>query len=89
MLLTNAKDVKNVLGKMKDEEDAEWSMLMNSYGLLKPSFHLYVDARSIHELARHRDNAVQESLSSGLYCSVTTLRDLSFNWLAAKPVRKQ
>ena len=61
VLLANAKDVKNVSGKRTDEADAEWIMLMPSYGLLKPSFHPDAAARSIRELARHRDNMLRSA----------------------------
>lgn len=61
VLLANAKDVKNVSGKRMDEADAEWIMLMHSYGLLKPSFHPDAAARSIRELARHRDNMLRSA----------------------------
>lgn len=61
VLLTNAKDVKNVSGKKTDEADAEWIMLMHSYGLLKPGFHPDAAARSIRELARHRDNMLRSA----------------------------
>ena len=61
VLLANAKDVKNVSGKKTDEADAEWIMLMPSYGLLKPSFHPDAAARSIRELARHRDNMLRSA----------------------------
>lgn len=61
VLLANAKDVKNVSGKRTDEADAEWIMLMHSYGLLKPSFHPDAAARSIRELARHRDNMLRSA----------------------------
>ena len=61
MLLANAKDVKNVSGKKTDEADAEWIMLMHSYGLLKPSFHPDAAARNIRELARHRDNMLRSA----------------------------
>lgn len=58
VLLANAKDVS---GKKTDEADAEWIMLMHSYGLLKPSFHPDAAARSIRELARHRDNMLRSA----------------------------
>lgn len=61
VLLANAKDVNNVSGKRTDEADAEWIMLMPSYGLLKPSFHPDAAARSIRELARHRDNMLRSA----------------------------
>ena len=58
VLLANAKDVS---GKKTDEADAEWIMLMHSYGLLKPSFHPDASARGIRELARHRDNMLRSA----------------------------
>lgn len=61
VLLANAKDVKNVSGKKTDEADAEWIMLMHSYGLLTPSFHPDAMARNIRELARHRDNMLRSA----------------------------
>lgn len=61
VLLANAKDVKNVSGKKTDEADAEWIMLMHSYGLLKPSFHPDAASRNIRELARHRDNMLRSA----------------------------
>lgn len=61
VLLANARDVKNVSGKKTDEADAEWIMLMHSYGLLKPSFHPDASVRSIRELARHRDNMLRSA----------------------------
>lgn len=61
VLLANAKDVKNVSGKKTDEADAEWIMLMHSYGLLTPSFHPDSVARNIRELARHRDTMLHSA----------------------------
>ncbi len=61
VLLANVKDVKNVSGKKTDEADAEWIMLIHCYGLLKPSFHPDVAARSIRELGRHRDNMLRSA----------------------------
>ena len=38
VLLVNAKAIKNIGEKETDEVDAEWIMLLHSYGLLKASF---------------------------------------------------
>jgi hypothetical protein len=61
VLPANAGDVKNVSGKKTDEAGAEWIMLMHGYGLLKPGFHPDAAARSIRELARHRDNMLRSA----------------------------
>ena len=61
VLLANAKDVKNVSGENTDDADAEWIMLMHSYGLLKPSFHPDAAAREIREPARYRDNMLRSA----------------------------
>ena len=36
VLLVNARDAKNYSGKKTDEADAEWLMVLHSYGLMKP-----------------------------------------------------
>lgn len=36
VVLVNARDVKNYSGRKTDEADAEWLMVMHSYGLAKP-----------------------------------------------------
>jgi len=61
VVLTNAKDVKNFSSKKTDEADAEWIMLMHSYGLLKASFHPQNEARSVRDLARHRANLLKSA----------------------------
>ena len=49
VLLANAKEVKNVSGKKTNEADAEWIMLMHSYGLLKPSFQIAAAQEFLNE----------------------------------------
>lgn len=38
VVLVNARDVKNLSGRKTDEADAEWLMLLHSYGLLIMQF---------------------------------------------------
>jgi hypothetical protein len=59
VLLVNAKAIKNIGEKKTDEVDAEWIMLLHSYGLLKASFQPDNQARGIRNLSRHRDNLIK------------------------------
>jgi transposase len=61
VLLGNAKAIKNIGEKKTDEVDAEWIMLLHSYGLIKSSFQPCNQAREIRNLVRHRDNLLQSS----------------------------
>jgi transposase len=61
VLLGNAKAIKNIGEKKTDEVDAEWIMLLHSYGLLKASFQPCNQAREIRNLVRHRDNLLRSS----------------------------
>ncbi len=59
--LVNAREVKNISEKKTDEADAEWLMLLHSYGLLKPSFQPENSARQIRNLCRHRNNLLRSA----------------------------
>ncbi|MDR3001151.1 MAG: IS110 family transposase [Fibromonadaceae bacterium] len=59
VLLGNAKAIKNIAEKSTDEVDAEWIMLLHSYGLIKASFQPCNFARDIRNLTRHRDNLLR------------------------------
>lgn len=59
--LCNAREVKNISEKKTDEADAEWQMLLHSYGLLKPSFQPENAARQVRNLARHRSNLLRSA----------------------------
>jgi hypothetical protein len=61
VLLVNAKAIKNIGEKKTDEVDAEWIMLLHSYGLLKASFQPDNMARSIRNISRHRDNLLKSA----------------------------
>ena len=67
VLLGSAKDIKNIAEKKTDEVDAEWIMLLHSYGLLKPSFQPCNEARKIRDLVRHRDNQLRASSKEALH----------------------
>lgn len=60
VVLVNPRDVKSYSDKKTDEADAEWLMLLHSYGLLKASFQPENFARRIRNLCRHRDNQLSE-----------------------------
>ena len=57
--LCNAREVKNVSEKKTDESDAEWLLVLHSYGMLKPSFQPENAARQIRNLARHRNGLLK------------------------------
>ena len=61
VLLVNAKDAKNYSGKKTDEADAEWLMLLHSYGLLRPCYQPENLTRKIRNLVRHRDALIKSS----------------------------
>lgn len=54
--LANPLQVKNLMDEKTDEADAEWLMLMHSYGMVKPSFQPDNIVRKIRNLTRHRSN---------------------------------
>lgn len=59
VILVNAREVKNIAEKKTDEADAEWLMLLHTYGLLKASYQPENEARKIRNLARHRNNILK------------------------------
>ena len=58
VVLANPLQVKSLMDEKTDEADAEWLMLMHSYGLVKPSFQPDNVARQIRGLTRHRSNLI-------------------------------
>ena len=65
--LVNAREVKNISEKNTDEADAEWLMLLHSYGLLKPSFQPENSARQVRNLCRHRSNLLRSAAKEVLH----------------------
>ena len=63
VVLTNARDVKNITDRKTDESDAEWLMLLHQYGLLKASFQPANAAKRMRTLTRHRETLAQETSS--------------------------
>lgn len=61
VILVNASDVKNYSGRKTDASDAEWLMMLHSYGLLKPCFQPENIARTMRNLVRHRDNLIKSA----------------------------
>ena len=61
VILVNAHEVKNISEKKTDEADAEWLMLLHTYGLLKASYQPENEARQVRNLARHRGNILKSA----------------------------
>ena len=61
VLLVNARDAKNYSGKKTDEADAEWLMVLHSYGLMKPCYQPDNMSRQLRNLCRHREFLVMSS----------------------------
>lgn len=59
VILVNAREVKNIAEKKTDEADAEWLMLLHTYGLLKASYQPENEERKIRNLTRHRNNILR------------------------------
>ena len=58
VVLANPLQVKNLMDEKTDEADAEWLMLLHSYGMVKPCFQPDNVARRIRNLTRHRSNLI-------------------------------
>ena len=58
VVLANPLQVKNLTDKKTDEADAEWLMLMHSYGMVRPSFQPDSVARRIRNMTRHRSSLI-------------------------------
>jgi len=56
--LVNAKHVKNVTGRKKDDTDAMWLQKLHSCGLLQNSFQPNADFRALRTYVRHRKKLV-------------------------------
>ena len=59
VVLANPLQVKNLMDDKTDAADAEWLMLLHSYGLVKPSFQPENVTRQIRNLTRHRQNLIR------------------------------
>ena len=61
VLLVDPYQVKNYSNRKTDEADAEWLMLLHSYGLLKSCYQPENVIRQIRNLTRQRDNLMKSS----------------------------
>lgn len=59
VVLANPLQVRNLMADKTDEADAEWLMLLHSYGLVRPSFQPENVTRQIRNLTRHRKTLVE------------------------------
>ena len=62
--LVNAKHVKNVTGRKKDDSDAIWLQKLHSCGLLQKSFQPEAEIRTLRNYVRQRRNLVSISSDS-------------------------
>ena len=62
--LVNAKHVKNVTGRKKDDTDAIWIQKLHTCGLLQKSFQPDTEFRVLREYVRHRKNLIRISSDS-------------------------
>ncbi len=67
VILVNASDVKNYSGRKTDASDAEWLMMLHSYGVFKPCFQPENIARTMRSLIRHRDNLIHSATREVLH----------------------
>ena len=61
VLLVDPYQVKNYSGRKTDESDAEWLMLLHSYGLLRSCHQPENVVRKLRNLTRHRDNLIKSA----------------------------
>ena len=60
VMVSNARDVKNLPGRKTDVRDAEWMTKLLSQGLLKPSFIPDRAQRELREVTRYRKSLTEE-----------------------------
>ena len=61
VVLANPLQVKNMMDEKTDEADAEWLMLLHTYGMVKPCFQPDNIARKIRNLTRHRSSMIMSA----------------------------
>lgn len=61
VLLVDPCQAKNYSGRKTDESDAEWLMLLHSYGLLRSCHQPENMVRKLRNLTRHRDNLIKSA----------------------------
>ena len=62
--LTNAKQIKNVLGKKTDIKDAQWICELFKYGLIAKSFIASREIRRIRSLSRYRKSLIEDAATA-------------------------
>ena len=60
VMVSNARDVKNLPGRKTDIKDAEWMARLLAQGLLKPSFIPDRSQRELREVTRYRKSLTEE-----------------------------
>lgn len=61
VVLANPMQVKNLMEEKTDEADAEWLMLLHSYGMVKASFQPENIVRQIRNIVRHRTTIINKA----------------------------
>lgn len=61
VVLANPLQVKNLMEEKTDEADAEWLMLLHSYGMVRPSFQPENIVRQIRNITRHRATIINKA----------------------------
>jgi len=59
--LTNARDTKNLPGRKSDVQESQWLLKLQTYGLLRNSFHPPEEIRRLRTMWRLRERHVQEA----------------------------
>ena len=60
VMVSNAREVKNLPGRKTDVKDAEWMARLLAQGLLKPSFIPDREQRELREVTRYRKSLTEE-----------------------------
>ena len=63
VVVSNARDVKNVPGRKTDVNDAQWLRQLHEFGLLRGSFHPSADFSSLRSYIRQRERLLDYAAS--------------------------
>ena len=63
VVVSNARDVKNVPGRKTDVNDAQWLRQLHEFGLLRGSFHPTADFSSLRSYIRQRERLLDYAAS--------------------------
>ena len=75
--LTNARHTKNLPGRKSDVQESQWLLKLQTYGLLRDSFHPPEQIRALRSLWRLRDRHVKEAGRTVQHMQKTALSENS------------